>query len=585
MINIKENPELNVLNHSSAHLLAHAVKRLYPEAKFCVGPVIEDGFYYDMDLGDVKLTEDDLPKIESMMRKIAKEDKRITRIELSKAEAMEEFKDDSYKLDIISNLDENETISAYRQAEFIDLCRGPHVETTKKMKYFKLLKVSGAYWKGDANNKMLQRVYGITFETQEDLDNYLNWLEEAKLRDHKKLGKELGLFMMSEYGPGFPFWLPNGMKLRQALDAYYQQAHTRRGYVFTQTPTMLNKDLWEVSGHWQNYRENMYTSSIDDRDFAIKPMNCPGGMLVYKNDLHSYRDLPIRLAEMGTVHRHEASGALNGLFRVRMFTQDDAHLFMTPAQLQDEIIEILDFIEEIYSVFGLTYSIELSTRPEDKYIGSIEDWDRSEKILEEACIAAGKEFKINPGDGAFYGPKLDFKVRDSLNRIWQCGTVQLDTNLPERFDLTYVAEDGSKQRPIMLHRAIFGSIERFIGILIEHFAGAFPLWLAPKQVEIIPVNTEFHMEYANEVKEILEAQGIRVSVDGRNEKLGYRLREAQMHKIPMQVIIGDKEIEERSVNVRRFGERAQNPFSLEDFVALVNEEVKSKYIHTINKEA
>lgn len=585
MINIKENPELNVLNHSSAHLLAHAVKRLYPEAKFWVGPVIEDGFYYDMDLGDVKLTEDDLPKIEAMMRKIAKEDKRITRIELSKAEAMEEFKDDSYKLDIISNLDENETISAYRQAEFIDLCRGPHVETTKKMKYFKLLKVSGAYWKGDANNKMLQRVYGITFETQEDLDNYLNWLEEAKLRDHKKLGKELGLFMMSEYGPGFPFWLPNGMKLRQALDAYYQQAHTRRGYVFTQTPTMLNKDLWEVSGHWQNYRENMYTSSIEDRDFAIKPMNCPGGMLVYKNDLHSYRDLPIRLAEMGTVHRHEASGALNGLFRVRMFTQDDAHLFMTPAQLQDEIIEILDFIEEIYSVFGLTYSIELSTRPEDKYIGSIEDWDRSEKILEEACIAAGKEFKINPGDGAFYGPKLDFKVRDSLNRIWQCGTVQLDTNLPERFDLTYVAEDGSKQRPIMLHRAIFGSIERFIGILIEHFAGAFPLWLAPKQVEIIPVNTEFHMEYANEVKEILEAQGIRVSVDGRNEKLGYRLREAQMHKIPMQVIIGDKEIEERSVNVRRFGERAQNPFSLEDFVALVNEEVKSKYIHTINKEA
>lgn len=585
MINIKENPELNVLNHSSAHLLAHAVKRLYPEAKFWVGPVIEDGFYYDMDLGDVKLTEDDLPKIEAMMRKIAKEDKRITRIELSKAEAMEEFKDDSYKLDIISNLDENETISAYRQAEFIDLCRGPHVEATKKMKYFKLLKVSGAYWKGDANNKMLQRVYGITFETQEDLDNYLNWLEEAKLRDHKKLGKELGLFMMSEYGPGFPFWLPNGMKLRQALDAYYQQAHTRRGYVFTQTPTMLNKDLWEVSGHWQNYRENMYTSSIDDRDFAIKPMNCPGGMLVYKNDLHSYRDLPIRLAEMGTVHRHEASGALNGLFRVRMFTQDDAHLFMTPAQLQDEIIEILDFIEEIYSVFGLTYSIELSTRPEDKYIGSIEDWDRSEKILEEACIAAGKEFKINPGDGAFYGPKLDFKVRDSLNRIWQCGTVQLDTNLPERFDLTYVAEDGSKQRPIMLHRAIFGSIERFIGILIEHFAGAFPLWLAPKQVEIIPVNTEFHMEYANEVKEILEAQGIRVSVDGRNEKLGYRLREAQMHKIPMQVIIGDKEIEERSVNVRRFGERAQNPFSLEDFVALVNEEVKSKYIHTINKEA
>ncbi|MEG0327552.1 MAG: threonine--tRNA ligase [Erysipelothrix sp.] len=584
MVNIKEDPQLNVLNHSSAHLLAHAVKRLYPQAHFWVGPVIEDGFYYDIDLGDDKITEEDLPKIESMMRKIAKEDKRITRIELSKAEALDEFSDDPYKVDIINNLSDDETISAYRQAEFIDLCRGPHVETTKKMKYFKLTKVSGAYWKGDANNKMLQRVYGITFETQEDLDAYLEWLEAAKQRDHKKLGRELELFMMSEYGPGFPFWLPNGMTLRHALDEYYHAAHVRRGYVFTQTPTMLNKELWEISGHWQNYRDNMYTSTIDDREFAIKPMNCPGGMLVYKNGLHSYRDLPIRLAEMGTVHRHEASGALNGLFRVRSFTQDDAHLFMTEEQLQDEIVEILDFIDEIYTVFGLTYSIELSTRPEDKYIGEISVWDHSEKILEDACRAAGKEFKINPGDGAFYGPKLDFKVRDSLNRIWQCGTVQLDMNLPERFDLTYVAEDGTKKRPIMLHRAIFGSIERFIGILIEHFGGAFPVWLAPTQVEIIPVNTEFHMDYAYEVAKQLEEQGVRVHVDGRNEKLGYRLREAQVNKIPLQVIIGDKEIENKSVNLRRFGERAQNPFSLNEFLELVDNEIKNKTIHEIEKD-
>ncbi|QIK70198.1 threonine--tRNA ligase [Erysipelothrix sp. HDW6C] len=585
MVNIKEDAQLNVLNHSSAHLLAHAVKRLYPEAKFWVGPVIEDGFYYDMDLGDVKLTEEDLPKIESMMRKIAKEDKRITRVELSKAEALEEFKDDPYKIDIINNLEEDAVISAYRQAEFIDLCRGPHVETTKKMKYFKLTKVSGAYWKGDANNKMLQRVYGITFETQEDLDNYLVWLEEAKQRDHKKLGRELGLFMMSEYGPGFPFWLPNGMKLRHAMDSYYFDVHERRGYVFTETPTMLNKELWEISGHWGNYNDNMYTSKVDDRDFAIKPMNCPGGILVYKNDLHSYRDLPIRLAEMGHVHRHEASGALNGLFRVRAFTQDDAHIFLTEEQLQDEIIEIIDFMEEIYSVFGLTYTIELSTRPEDKYIGDIEVWDRSELALKNAMAAAGRDYKINEGDGAFYGPKLDFKIRDSLNRIWQCGTVQLDMNLPERFDIHYVDAEGQKKRPIMLHRAMYGSVERFIGILIEHFAGAFPVWMAPKQVEIIPVNTEFHMEYANEVKELLEREGIRVTVDGRNEKLGYRLREAQMNKVPMQVIIGDKEIENRSVNVRRFGERAQNPFELDAFIALIKKEIADKTIHEIQKEA
>ncbi|QIK57431.1 threonine--tRNA ligase [Erysipelothrix sp. HDW6A] len=583
MINIKEDPQLNVLNHSSAHLLAQAVKRLYPQAKFWVGPVIEDGFYYDMDLGDVKLTEEDLPKIESMMRKISKEDKRISRIELSKAEALDMFKDDEYKLDIINNLPEEDVISAYQQAEFVDLCRGPHVESTKKMKHFKLLKVSGAYWKGDAKNKMLQRVYGITFETKEELDQYLEWLEAAKLRDHKKIGREMGLFMMSEYGPGFPFWLPNGMKLRQALESWYHEVHIRRGYDFLQTPIMLNKELWEISGHWGNYNDNMYTSIIDDRDFAIKPMNCPGGILAYKNGLHSYRDLPIRLAEMGHVHRHEASGALNGLFRVRAFTQDDAHIFLTEDQLQSEIIEILDFIDEIYSVFGLSYTIELSTRPEDKYIGEIEVWDRSELALENAMKAAGRDYKINEGDGAFYGPKLDFKVRDSLNRVWQCGTVQLDMNLPERFDISYVDAQGQKQRPIMLHRAIFGSIERFIGILIEHFAGGFPVWMAPQQVEIIPVNTEFHLDYAYEVEGLLKDMGVRAHVDARNEKLGYRLREAQTNKIPHQIIIGDKEIESRGINLRRYGERAQNPFALDAYLELLAKEIENKEIHEIKE--
>ncbi len=581
MINIKEDEKLNVLNHSSAHLLAHAVKRLYPQAQFWVGPVIEDGFYYDMDLGDASISDEDFPKIEQMMRKISKEDKRITRVELTKEEALEEFKDDLYKLDLINRLGEDEVISAYRQAEFIDLCRGPHVETTKKIKFFKLLKVSGAYWKGDANNQMLQRVYGITFETQEDLEKYEAWLEAAKARDHKKLGKELGLFMLSEYGPGMPFWLPNGMTLRHALEDVYRKMHLNRGYVFCETPTMLSKELWEISGHWGNYKDNMYTSTIEDREFAIKPMNCPGGMLVYKNGLHSYRDLPMRLAEMGHVHRYEASGALNGLFRVRSFTQDDAHLFMTQEQLQSEIIEILDFIDEIYSIFGLEYTIELSTRPEANYIGTVEIWDASEQALKDAMDAAGKPYKINPGDGAFYGPKLDFKVRDSLNRIWQCGTVQLDNNLPERFDLVYVDEKGEKKRPVMLHRAIFGSIERFIGILIEHFGGAFPVWLSPLQVEVIPVNTEFHMDYANEVLEKLNAVGIRAHVDGRNEKLGYRLREAQKNKTPLQLIIGEKEIEDKSVNLRRYGERDQNSMDLNEFVELALKEIKEKTIHQL----
>ena len=582
MLNIKENETLNVLNHSSAHLLAHAIKRLYPQAHFWVGPVIEEGFYYDIDLGDEIISEEDFPKIEKMMKKISKEDKRITRLELTKEQALEMFAEDPYKQDLINRMDESEQITAYQQAEFVDLCRGPHVETTKKIKHFKLLKVSGAYWKGDSKNKMLQRVYGIAFDTKEELEEYEAWLEAAKARDHKKLGRELDLFMMSEYGPGMPFWLPNGMTLRHALETVYRKMHIDRGYVFTETPTMLSKELWEISGHWGNYKDNMYLSIIEDKEFAIKPMNCPGGMLVYKNDLHSYRDLPIRLAEMGHVHRYEASGALNGLFRVRSFTQDDAHIFMTKEQLQEEIIEILDFIDEIYTVFGLTYTIELSTRPEENSIGTLESWAESEQALKDAMDAMGKTYKVNEGDGAFYGPKLDFKVRDSLNRVWQCGTVQLDNNLPERFDLTYVDHEGKKQRPVMLHRAIFGSIERFIGILIEHFAGAFPVWLSPLQVEIIPVNTEHHLDYANSVKEALEKEGIRVHVDGRNEKLGYRLREAQKNKTPLQLIVGDQEIEDNSVNLRRYGERDQNSFKLNEFIQLALEEINTKLIYKNN---
>lgn len=566
MINIKEDAHLNVLNHSSAHVLAQAIKRLYPQAKFWVGPVIENGFYYDVDLGDKVLSEEDLPEIEKLMKKISKEDKLIKRIELSKAEALQLFKDDPYKVYLIEAMAEDELISAYQQGEFIDLCRGPHVKSTKEVKYFKLMKVSGAYWQGDAKNKMLQRIYGITFASQEDLEQYLNWLEEAKARDHKKLGRELGLFMTSEYGPGFPFWLPNGMILRHAIDEYYHKAHLDYGYGFIQTPTMLNKELWEISGHWANYKENMYLSEIDEKEFAIKPMNCPGSILIYKNSLHSYRDLPIRMAEMGHVHRHEASGALNGLFRVRSFTQDDAHIYLTEEQLQDEIVKLLEFIDEVYSLFGLEYTIELSTRPEEGYIGDMAIWNHSEEILEKAAKAAGKEIKINPGDGAFYGPKLDFKVKDSLNRIWQCGTVQLDMNLPARFGMTYVDEHGEKKEPIMLHRAIMGSVERFIGILIEHFGGAFPLWLAPQQVVIIPVNSEFHMEYALELEKLLKEEGIRVSVDARNEKLGYRMREAQVHKIPHQLVLGEKEIESRSVNLRKYGQKDQVSMPLNEYI-------------------
>ena len=577
MVNIKENEDLSKLNHSCAHLLAQAVKHLYPNAKFWVGPVIEDGFYYDIDLGEDVIKEDDLPKIEKEMKKIAKDGKRIVRHEISKDEALEMFRDDPYKIDLISRMDENETvISCYTQGDFTDLCRGPHVDTVKELKYFKLLKVSGAYWKGDANNKMLQRIYGVCFRSEEELKEHLDFLEEAKKRDHKKLGKELELFMISEYGPGFPFFLPKGMILRNELENFWYREHTKEGYQFVKTPIMLNKELWELSGHWYNYRENMYTSEIDDKVFAIKPMNCPGGMLVYKNSLHSYKDLPLRIGELGQVHRHEASGALNGLFRVRTFTQDDAHIFMRPDQIEEEVIRLINFIDRMYKIFGLTYDIELSTRPEEKYIGDLEIWNKSEKALQDACKKAGHECKIKQGEGAFYGPKLDFHIKDSLGRVWQCVTIQLDMNLPERFDLVYIDKDGTKKRPVMLHRVIYGSIERFIGILIEHYAGAFPLWLSPVQINIIPVNNEYHLEYANKVLEELRSDEFRVELDSRDEKMGYKIRESQTKKIPYTLVLGNNERDNNTITYRKFGSDDSTTVTLEEFKSMLEKQIEDK---------
>ena len=575
MIDIRENEQLSMLNHSCAHMMAQAVKRLYPQAKFWVGPVISDGFYYDIDLGDDVIKDEDLPKIEKEMKKIAKDGKRIVRKEISKEEALEMFADDPYKIDLIQDLEDG-TITCYQQGEFIDLCRGPHVETVKLLKNFKLLKHSGAYWKGDAENKMLQRIYGVCYPTKEELEEHLHMLEEAKKRDHKKLGREMGLFMMSEYAPGMPFFLPNGMIIRNLLENFWYEEHTKENYKFIKTPIMMSKELWEVSGHWANYKENMYTTMVDDREFAIKPMNCPGSLLVFKNGLHSYKDLPLRMGELGQVHRHEASGALNGLFRVRTFTQDDAHIFMRPDQIESEVKELINFIDRVYSIFGLSYRIELSTRPEKKYIGDLAIWEKSEKALADACVSAGKDYKVNPGDGAFYGPKLDFHIKDSLGREWQCGTIQLDMNLPERFDLTYVEKDGTKVRPVMLHRVIFGSIERFIGILIEHYAGHFPTWLAPTQVMVVPVHYERHAQAANAINEKLLAMGFRSKSDARNEKLGYRIREAQLAKIPYKLVIGDGEVEANTVTVRRAQSKESVTMPVEEFIAKLSAEVKEK---------
>ncbi len=564
-----------VLNHSCAHLLANAIKELYPNAMFGVGPAIEEGFYYDMDLGDVKLTEEDLPKIEKKMQSIVASGVEIKRHVVTKSEALDMFKNDKYKMELINELKSDEEISIYEQGNFFDLCRGPHVSSVKWLKNFKLLSVSGAYWRGDSSKAQLQRIYGTCFMNDEALKAHLHNLEERKKRDHRKLGKELELFMLSEYGPGFPFWLPNGMILRRNLEAFWYNIHTDNGYLFVQTPIMLNRELWETSGHWYNYKENMYTSTIDEKEFAIKPMNCPGGMLVYKNSIHSYRDFPLRIGELGLVHRHEASGALNGLFRVRNFTQDDAHIFITEDQIEEEISRLIDLYDQVYKVFNLQYHIELSTRPLDKYIGKIETWDKAEHALASAMEKKGIKYILNPGDGAFYGPKLDFKLRDSMNRIWQCGTIQLDMNLPERFDLTYVAENGEKLRPIMLHRALFGSIERFIGILIEHYAGAFPLWLAPKQVVIIPVNNEAHLAYATKVQAQLKKAGLRVAIDDRDEKLNYKIRESQTKKVPYTLVLGDNEMNNESVTYRHFGTSETITLSLDEMIDKLVKEVET----------
>lgn len=576
MIDFKEDEKLSVLNHSCAHVMAQAIKHLYPQAKFWVGPVVSEGFYYDVDLGNDVIKDEDIPKIEKEMKKICKDGKRITRQEISKEEALEMFKDDEYKIDLINNFENDTTISCYRQGDFVDLCRGPHVETVKACKNFKLTKHSGAYWKGDKENKVLQRIYGVCFETSEDLAKHLELLEEAKRRDHKKLGKELGLFMMSEYAPGMPFFLPKGMILRNTLEQFWYEEHAKEGYEFIKTPIMMSRELWETSGHWENYKEDMHTSMVDDREFAIKPMNCPGSLLVYKNSLHSYKDLPLRMGELGQVHRHEASGALNGLFRVRTFTQDDAHIYMTPDQIEGEIIRLINFIDRVYGSLNLSYEIELSTRPEKKYIGDLAIWEKSEAALAAACKAAGKDYKVNPGDGAFYGPKLDFHVKDSLGRVWQCGTIQLDMNLPERFDITYIDDKGEKVRPVMLHRVIFGSIERFIGILIEHFAGVFPLWLAPVQVKVLPVNNEYHLDYAKEVTELLKDKGFKVELDAREEKLGYRIREGQMDKVPYLLVLGNNERDEKTVTYRKHGEQKQITVPFDDFVAMLNQQIVDK---------
>lgn len=570
----KSSPEaLDVLNHSTSHLLAEAVQELYPGALFGYGPAIENGFYYDIDFPE-PITEEDLAKIEKKMRELAKKDEKIVRKQLSKKEALEVFKNNPYKVELIKEI--NEDITTFSQGDFVDLCRGPHIMSTGLIKHFKLLSLAGAYWRGNSKNKQLVRIYGTSWYSEEELEAYLHLIEERKKRDHRLLGKQLGLFMISEYGPGFPFWLPNGMIVRNEIEKMWREVHARHGYLEINTPIILSRELWETSGHWEHYKENMYTTLIDEKQFAIKPMNCPGAILVYKNNLHSYKELPLRYAELGHVHRHEASGALNGLFRVRSFVQDDAHTFVRPDQLMEEINDILSLYDEIYSIFNLDYKIELSTRPEEGYIGDIKIWNESERILEEACRKSGREFKINPGDGAFYGPKLDFKVKDSMNRIWQCGTIQLDMNLPERFDCFYVDADGEKKRPIMLHRACLGSIERFFGVIIENYGGAFPAWLAPVQVNLLPVNNNFHLEYANKLLEDLRKGGIRVELDDSNDKLGYRMRNSQMRKIPFTLVLGDNERDNESITYRRYGSNEQITIPYKEFKELLRKEIADK---------
>ena len=561
--------------HTASHVMAQAVKRIYPDIKLAIGPAIDNGFYYDFDRG-TPFSIEELANIEKEIDKIIKEDLPLVRSTLPREEAITfmEQKAEPYKVELITDLPEGSEISFYSQGEFVDLCAGPHLESTGKLKAVKLLSVAGAYWRGSEKNKMLQRIYGTAFPKKSQLDEYLFRMEEAKKRDHRKLGRELDLFDIYEEGPGFPFFMPKGMVLRNLLEDFWRSEHKKAGYQEVKTPVILNKDLWLTSGHWDNYRENMYTVKIDDLDFAIKPMNCPGGMLVFKRKLHSYRDLPQRMGELGLVHRHELSGALHGLMRVRCFTQDDAHIFMTPEQIKDEVLGVIKLIDEFYNVFGFKYHIELSTRPE-KSIGNDEMWELSTKALKEALDEKGVEYKINEGDGAFYGPKIDFHLEDSIGRTWQCGTIQLDMNLPERFDLSYIGADGEKHRPVMIHRVVFGSIERFIAILTEHFAGAFPTWLSPVQVKLLPIIDKHH-DYAYEVKAKLEAKGIRVEVDTRNEKIGYKIREAQLDKTPYMLVIGDKEMENGAVAVRSRKEGDLGSMAVQAFVDKIVEEIETK---------
>ena len=562
--------------HTCSHVLAQAVKRLHPEVKLAIGPSIENGFYYDLD-APFAFTPEDLAEIEGEMRKICKEKLKLERFELPREEALQYMEDrqEPYKVELINDLPADAHISFYKQGEFVDLCAGPHLDSTGRIKgnAIKLTACNAAYWRGDSNRQTLQRIYGVAFPKKEELDAYLERIEEAKRRDHRKLGKELGLFMMTEEGPGFPFFLPKGMVLKNTLLDYWRQCHKRYGYVEISTPIILNQELWHRSGHWDHYKDNMYTTVIDGEDYAIKPMNCPGGMLVYKNEPHSYRDLPLRMAELGLVHRHEMSGALHGLFRVRCFTQDDAHIFMTPAQMKDEIKNVVKLFDEIYSTFGLTYQIELSTMPED-HMGDEKDWKFAEDTLQAAITEMGKDFVINAGDGAFYGPKLDFHLADSLGRTWQCGTIQLDFQMPERFELEYVGEDGEKHRPVMIHRALLGSIERFIGVITEHFAGAFPAWLSPVQVKILPV-TDRAIEYAKTTAAQLDSEGFRVEVDERNEKIGKKIREATLEKVPFMLVVGDRDMEAGTVSVRTRGGEDLGAMPLADFAAKLHEIVDS----------
>lgn len=573
----------HAFRHTTSHILAQAVKRLFPDTKLAIGPAIDDGFYYDFDR-EVTFTTEDLETIEKEMKKIVKEDLKIEQFTLPREEAIAlmKEKEEPYKVELIEDLPEDAVISFYKQGEFTDLCAGPHLLSTKSVKAFKLTSLAGAYWRGSEKNKMLTRIYGTSFTKKADLDEYLAKIEEAKKRDHRKLGKELGLFTILEEGPGFPIFLPKGMILKNTLIDYWREVHTRAGYVEISTPIMLNKQLWETSGHWAHYKENMYTTVIDEEDFAIKPMNCPGGILVYKTEPHSYRDLPLRMGELGTVHRHEKSGALHGLMRVRSFTQDDAHIFMTREQIKDEIKGVARLIDEVYSLFGFKYHVELSTKPEDS-MGSQEDWDIATDALRSALDELQLPYVINEGDGAFYGPKIDFHLEDTLGRTWQCGTIQLDFQLPLRFEMEYIAADGEKHRPIMVHRVVFGSIERFIGILIEHFAGAFPTWLAPEQVKVLPISEKYH-EYANEVAAKLKEAKIRCSVDERSEKIGYKIRDARLNKIPYMLVVGAKEQEEGVVSVRsRFlGDEGQR--SLDTFIAEITEEIKNRTIRKVELE-